>query len=396
MTTQTPADFSRRVLIAAIGMSPQVLTETLYCLARGHAEPFVPNELHILTTSKGMNIVEKECLDRDSGKLAALLRDYQLDQTMLDHITIHVVTSADGKPLADITTPEDNEQYANLTSRLINRLCADPDSAVHVSIAGGRKTMGYYLGYALSLFGRDQDRLSHVLVQPEYENLPEFFYPTPVRTIIRDRNGRNTLDAAEATVTLASIPFVPMGDLLPDGFKQQLNTFSDAIGAVLRQRQPATMTFLLAERELRVGDYDVKLSPVEYSVLAWIAWRKLQGLPDVMVDNEEGESLALAQEHARFHDQVVLADPEGRSKLLAAYKLTNDYEAQGKRSGITRSDINSHVSHANRKISEVLGEKATTEYGIQRDVIRSRSTTFSVRAPRERIRFEGLPEGWEV
>jgi CRISPR-associated protein (TIGR02584 family) len=28
---------------------------------------------------------------------------------------------------------------------------------------GERKTMGFYVGYALSLFGRAQDRLSHVI-----------------------------------------------------------------------------------------------------------------------------------------------------------------------------------------------------------------------------------------
>jgi CRISPR-associated protein (TIGR02584 family) len=40
---------------------------------------------------------------------------------------------------------------------------ADPQASLHVSIAGERKTMGFYVGYALSLFGRTQGRLSHVL-----------------------------------------------------------------------------------------------------------------------------------------------------------------------------------------------------------------------------------------
>lgn len=37
--------------------------------------------------------------------------------------------------------------------------------------------MGYYLGYALSLYGRAQDRLSHVLVTERYESLRDFFIP---------------------------------------------------------------------------------------------------------------------------------------------------------------------------------------------------------------------------
>jgi CRISPR-associated protein (TIGR02584 family) len=63
----------------------------------------------------------------------------------------------------------------------VRELTADPDCAIHASIAGGRKTMGFYLGYALSLFGRPQDRLSHVLVSSPFESNQNFFYPLPCR-----------------------------------------------------------------------------------------------------------------------------------------------------------------------------------------------------------------------
>lgn len=45
------------------------------------------------------------------------------------------------------------------------------------NLAGGRKSMGFYIGYALSLFGRGQDRMSHILVEEAFETHPEFFYP---------------------------------------------------------------------------------------------------------------------------------------------------------------------------------------------------------------------------
>ena len=57
-------------------------------------------------------------------------------------------------------------------TNLIRAFTADPESALHVSIAGGRKTMGFFLGYALSLYGRAQDKLSHVLVSPPFESSP--------------------------------------------------------------------------------------------------------------------------------------------------------------------------------------------------------------------------------
>lgn len=37
--------------------------------------------------------------------------------------------------------------------------------------------MGFFVGYALSLFGRAQDRLSHVLVSDPFESLTDFYYP---------------------------------------------------------------------------------------------------------------------------------------------------------------------------------------------------------------------------
>jgi CRISPR-associated protein (TIGR02584 family) len=47
-----------------------------------------------------------------------------------------------------------------------------------MSIAGGRKTMGFYAGYALSLYGRAQDRMSHVLVEESSKLLETFLSNT--------------------------------------------------------------------------------------------------------------------------------------------------------------------------------------------------------------------------
>ena len=70
---------------------------------------------------------------------------------------------------------------ADFITEQVRQITADPAASLHVSIAGGRKTMGFYAGYALSLFGRAQDQLSHVLVSPSFELLKEFSIrvPTP-------------------------------------------------------------------------------------------------------------------------------------------------------------------------------------------------------------------------
>jgi CRISPR-associated protein (TIGR02584 family) len=75
-----------------------------------------------------------------------------------------VIIGPDENPLEDIVTEADNVAVADFITEKVRAVTADPEASLHVSIAGGRKTMGFYLGYALSLFGRPQDRLSHVLV----------------------------------------------------------------------------------------------------------------------------------------------------------------------------------------------------------------------------------------
>ena len=88
--------------------------------------------------------------------------------------------------------------------------------------------MGYYLGYALSLYGRAQDRLSHVLVTERYENLPDFFYPTPYSRIITDRNNQQ-LDTQSAQIMLANIPFVRLRGGIPHFLLEGTASFNDSI-----------------------------------------------------------------------------------------------------------------------------------------------------------------------
>jgi CRISPR-associated protein (TIGR02584 family) len=67
---------------------------------------------------------------------------------------------ANGEPLVDIRTQANNQAMADGITEWIRSFTADPETAMHVSIAGARKTMGFYAGYALSLYSRSQDRLS--------------------------------------------------------------------------------------------------------------------------------------------------------------------------------------------------------------------------------------------
>lgn len=204
------------VLVAVTGMTPQVVTETLYGLAERDA-PW-PERVKIITTRKGADVVTRGLFDQ--GHLAALSREMGKPTLNRNNVEILVVPDAHGRPVDDARTLEDHEALADFIMDTVRQLTADAASVVHASIAGGRKTMTFYLGYAMSLFGRPQDRMSHVLVSEGYEGLPDFYYPTREPRRVHDRSG-NALDARDARVSLADIPFIRQRDQLPDMLRSQ-------------------------------------------------------------------------------------------------------------------------------------------------------------------------------
>ncbi|WP_374336280.1 CRISPR-associated ring nuclease Csm6 [Methyloversatilis sp.] len=265
-----PARYPRRILLAVTGLSPQVLTETLYALTAAPSAPgFMPTEIHLLTTTMGKDLARTALLHPDGGHFHALLADYpQIGQPAFDENRIHVIRKADGTPLPDIRTPEENACAADAITALVAELTRDEDAALHVSIAGGRKTMGFYLGYAFSLYARPQDRLSHVLVSSPFENHPEFFFPpaTPRRLTTRDNTH---LDTATAAVTLAEIPVVRLRHGLPARLLHGQAGFNDTVIAVQESLAPPRLDIDLSARRVMCGNRAVQLPPAR---LAWLAW----------------------------------------------------------------------------------------------------------------------------
>ncbi len=148
-----PHEYPRRILLAVAGLNPQVVTETLYAMAVRKVPSFVPTEIHLLTTAEGRQRAELALISDEPGWFHRLREDYGLPPIAFDAEHIHVISAPDGQMLEDIRSPADNECLADQITERVRKLTADDDCAVHVSIAGGRKTMGFYLGYALSLFG---------------------------------------------------------------------------------------------------------------------------------------------------------------------------------------------------------------------------------------------------
>jgi CRISPR-associated protein (TIGR02584 family) len=201
----------KHILLATTGESPQVVTETLYAI---HKEGLTwPDEIRLVTTTVGKARAEKGLLDE--GHLARLCDEIARPQPAFDTGHIEVVPGAKGQDVDDARSLEDHEALANFIMTRVRDLTADDQQTVHASLAGGRKTMTFYLGYAMSLFGRRQDSLSHVLISKGYESLRDFWYPSLKQGQLHGYDGKPLLTAdgmplmpSDAKVTLAPIPFV--------------------------------------------------------------------------------------------------------------------------------------------------------------------------------------------
>lgn len=250
---------TRRILIAVAGTTVATVTEALWALAVDRA--LAIDELKLFVTAGALKTI-----DRGIGPaLAALRADYPR-ASIPDEATLRVIESDKGDELEDIRDSADNEVLADWILGEVRHLCSDPDVEVHASLTGGRKTMSFYLGAAMQLCARPQDRLYHVLVAPEFE-VPGFLYPKPAKA--KDRmiklEGIPNVDASKAKVDLAEVPFVRLSPLLKDegvdrfSFNQLIaradDMISDDYGEVhVIPREPRTgkavIRFKFSEREI--------------------------------------------------------------------------------------------------------------------------------------------------
>ncbi len=161
MTPQAdpPQSYPRRILLAVSGLSPQVVTETVYALAVA-SQPWIPTEVHLVTTREGAQGARLLLLSDKPGWFTRLLADWKLPPITFPEDNIHVIEGVHGAPLDDIRTEADNDAAADFICDSVRRLTADDNCALHVSLAGGRKTMGFYIGYALLPERRPLDRMS--------------------------------------------------------------------------------------------------------------------------------------------------------------------------------------------------------------------------------------------
>jgi CRISPR-associated protein (TIGR02584 family) len=357
----------RRILLAVTGLTPQVVTETLYVLAHRRDPAWIPQEVHLITTAIGAENARLDLLT-DQRWFERLRADYQLPPIDFPLRNIHVLCDTGGQPLDDIRTREHNTLAADFITKTLRQLTEDPRSELHVSIAGGRKTMGYYLGYALSLYGRPQDRLSHVLVSDPYETNRDFYYPTPYDHPIHHKRGDKeiTVDARHAEVDLADIPFVQLRAGLPERLRTGQASFTQVVATANRGLKAPHLILDVPHRRMWADDEEIDLTKTEFLVLLWLAQRTVRGEPTI-----DFSTRAMAEEFLALAKQVFSNSMDGEHDRIKAAFEAHDYSPFK-----TAKYFEPHRSNIKKKLIRSLGERSAQRYLIANTMDQDRTLFF--------------------
>lgn len=219
-------EYKHRILLCLLGETPAVITETLSLLLKegietaGQLRAFRPTELRIITTGDGADGLNASlflswlgsCLKAwgytPQNQLVVKLQLIRLtangpaDRSIkregaadapytFEDINLIGDSSSKGVPeaptdgmdrrgrapesIGDVRSSVETEHTANYLLEQMDELVKIKGSAIHASIAGGRKSMGALLTQIMSLLGREQDTISHVLthktLEPRYEKV---------------------------------------------------------------------------------------------------------------------------------------------------------------------------------------------------------------------------------
>ena len=253
----------REVLIFIIGTTPQIVTETLYAL-HYKKPPVHPHEIFIITTTKGKEKAEKGLIA--DNRLSTFYREYNIKPASPSFL---LVSDRDGKLLEDIRSAKENEVLGDFIVQFLRKKTEDKGARLHCSIAGGRKTMSFYLGSALSLFGRPWDKLYHVLVTPEFESNPDFYWKPKKDKLLEVRTSDGSikkLSTKKAEITLAELPFIHLRRKL----SLEGQSFSELIREGQREIDTAAVQLPLKidlrEHAVIVGSNRIKLTPIQLTL----------------------------------------------------------------------------------------------------------------------------------
>lgn len=284
----------KTILIASLGGSPQVITETLWALMNPNRliepkhrdrKPVAPAIVHMIGTGF---VAEREAEVRK--RIAALYQQCDHKPPIKTDIHFDIVTDETGAPLADIRTERENNIYSRHITTIVRRYANDDkfaDCRIHMSLAGGRKTMSSYDQSAMMFFGGIDDELSHVLVEPaSLESHPKFWWPGQPETVLttKERLSDGTLsdkfieistDVETARIDLVPVPFVRLNARLEGDAPEEALDPEKLVHQIQSALDADNLNVDFANRTLSMGnETPVELSAQHFTMFAMLAFAR--------------------------------------------------------------------------------------------------------------------------
>jgi CRISPR-associated protein (TIGR02584 family) len=318
-------------------MSPAIVTETVWALGAQRVPAFWPDRVFVVVTAGALERCRASLLG-PAGKLALLSRE--LRRPPLADVT-EIVPAA----CADIASEEDAIAFGDTVCAVVQRETRDDGAVVHLSLAGGRKTMSFHGGAAMTLFGRPQDELSHVLVHPQSLERPEadFWWP-----------GHNR----PGDVKLSLITFVRVRGRLPRTMLEQKMDYAGYVAQVnaAMEGENVVLELLADTSTLRIagGTVLARLEPKDFIVYRVLAeWAKA-GVPGAGPNGVGPEHRGWITVDMLRRPQAYQPSPVGRVIELGGNRKT--YTPVG-RDKTANSAFRQAVSRVRRAIAGAVAEQ---------------------------------------
>ncbi len=284
-----PGERPQVVLLAVTGMSPAVLTETVWALAKQNP-PVIPNRVIAVTTTRGKELMERELFSPANGQkesLWQLLRKEILgalvnDPGLLNLDTIREISAPNprtgrSEALEDFRSSAENAAMADFLLEQVRGFVETPGVHLITSIAGGRKTLGALLYACMSLLARETDRLTHVLVNEPFDSpglSPRFYFPEqPVQQLKSDGK---TFIAKQARIDLGDLPFVPLRNLFERDLIKKPCSFTELVDRCRRKvnlaaKRNVSLTIWRKRREMEVNGRRIQTSNTQQLLMLFLA-----------------------------------------------------------------------------------------------------------------------------
>lgn len=230
------------------------------------------------------------------------------------------------------------------------------------------------------------DKLYHVLVTPEFESNPDFYYK-PKKNKILDKEGEK-LHTKDAEIFLAELPFIRLRDKIPlDGksFKELVEEGQREIDTALTQ---PLLRINLNERTVYIGDIPIDMVPFQLMIYTAYIRQKIDNCkyPDKQYCLNCTDCFPPIVDFSSRHALEKMAKDYRliyKNQPLRAEELLNKWPE-----GLEQNTIRQNISKINRTIKEHIEDETLHPYYLITSIKKYAGSRYGVRVEKGKIRIE--------